>query len=98
MNRILNNKINHDLTGIIRLYLLPSIEELNILKPKILDSLFDYTLNICSILRTNSCYDDTFKKTYYNLKNTKIVRDHKYQYWTIRKILKPFLVNSAKLI
>lgn len=72
---------------IIGSYLLPSTKKLDILKNQILDSLFEYTHNICSVLKSNSCYDNTFKKTYYNLENTKIVKDHKYQYWTIRKIL-----------
>lgn len=79
MNKILNNKINSDLTCIISSYLLPSIRKLN------LNNLLNSTYSIYTSLRENHCYNNSYTVFYDNLKNSRIIKDPKYKYWTIRK-------------
>ena len=86
MNRILNNKINSNITQIIGSYLLPSIRKLNILKTQNFSNLRNETYSILCSLRLNRCFNNFYNVSYDNFSNSKIIKDPKYNYWTIRNL------------
>lgn len=93
MNKILNKKINNDLTNIIKSYLLISTKNVNNNKNKCFYQLLDKTEDILYDLNNNKCSDSLAKKYIFDLKNSKITHitikylgNTNFQYWTIRKI------------
>lgn len=95
MNKILNNKINSNLTQIISSYTLPPLLLYYSRIEKLLNEILILTINIKSSLTSGKCYDNNEDNTYlhnhpYNLKNNNCKIKHKYadknsDWWTIRK-------------
>lgn len=84
MNDILNIKINHNLTQIIGIYLLPLVSN----KTSYLTELKSRTWNLCDHL-SNNRYSDYETGDYISgIKNTEIYKYKVFNehYWTIRKI------------
>lgn len=89
MNKILNNKINNDLTKIIGSYLLP-LSNMFEFYFQTLKQLIDRTSYIHLSLRCGDCMDHFGYKWFYDLKDTNIkciksVKD--WHIWVIRKKL-----------
>ena len=84
MNNTLNNRINSNLTPIVKSYNLPSNEIIKKYKEKYLDELDMTTSSIWNALHSNICYD--YKGNYCSMKNTTIKRMNTidYDYWTIK--------------
>jgi len=86
MNKILNNKINSDLTRIIGLYVLSFSIPISFNTKNVMKELIMRTYEIKYSLKQNVCLDSNYEFNY-DLKNTKI--KHIYMdynsYWAIRK-------------